>query len=88
MSAVERVLRAGAAVAAGFVVAWEHLTGATADEPPTARVGHACPICARSLADGPHVHDEDVVWPTEHPDTVLVTDLTGGDPLVIHGGAA
>lgn len=85
----ERFLRALAALTGGAWLAIDHLRGDTPTMPvnvPAPSVKQPCPMCPGSLADGPHFHGEDAFWPCEHG-VILLTDLAGGDPFVIPGGA-
>jgi hypothetical protein len=85
---IERALRAGAAIIAGLSIAWEHLRdepeaepAPLVDDPPP--VSHPCPECGDSLVEGPHIHDTTVIWPTMHEGASLLTDLDGGDPILV-----
>lgn len=87
----ERLIRAGAAVAAGLWIAVEHLRDRPATQPEAevrvapARVAFPCPMCPGSLNEGPHFHGADVFWPTEHDGAIIITDRAGGDTYIVGG---
>lgn len=80
---IEQIIRAGAAILGGFQLAIDHLRIHIDDDPTIPTIVDPCPLCPGSLADGPHFHDQDVVWPTMEDGVVLLTELSGGNPLVI-----
>lgn len=41
-----------------------------------------CPACGGSLEHAIHVHGETVVWKTEAPGAVLLTNTSGGDAVL------
>lgn len=87
----ERVLRAIGAIAAGFAVAWEHLTTPVEVEAEWV-VLTCCPICGYRMGDAPHVHGQDVIWPTGVEGVLLLSRRDGSGAVEIPheqtGGAA
>lgn len=77
---MSRVARAIGAVAGVLAAAWEHHHPTPVDIEPARTY---CPICGRPIGDAPHVHEQDVIWPTEETGVMLLTDLRGGQLLVI-----
>lgn len=82
----EQLLRAGAAVLAGLSIAWDHLRDH--DDQVELVVKAPCPDCGASLADGPHFHDNVIVWTTEHEGAYLITDLRGRTTAGVPGADA
>lgn len=46
-----------------------------------------CAICGGPMNDYPHIHEQDVIWPTTESGVVLLTDLEGGQLVVIPDGS-
>jgi hypothetical protein len=55
-------------------------------EPARVCVCNPCPCCGGSLSEGPHIHQEGVVWPTEQDDVILLTERDGSNPTVFYVG--
>lgn len=51
-------------------------------------VCNPCPCCGQSLTAGPHFHDEGVIWETDTPEVVLLTDQDGSNPCVFYRGVS
>lgn len=78
-----RVAIAAAAFAAGAWGALEHLRGHNHDHARNPRaVPYPCPHCERSLSDGPHHHDTEIVWPTAREHVYLLTDRAGARGVI------
>lgn len=81
---IGRLLHAAHALAAGLEHAWHHPATPAPTPPP---VQNPCPRCHTTLNNGPHTHEDIIVWSTDHDECVLLTDLHGGCAMVIHGAS-